>query len=171
MRVLVVVASRHGATREIGEALARGLREHGVEARPVDAADDEAPDGHDAVVLGSAVYMGHWLEPARDYAARHVDALRARRVWLFSSGPLGDPPLPAAEHAVNLGDLPDRVGAVGHRLFPGRVDRGLLGFGERAVMTAVRAKEGDFRDWAAVGEWAGEIAGALTRAPGSTDRT
>jgi menaquinone-dependent protoporphyrinogen oxidase len=165
MRALVVVASRHGATREIGDVLARGLREHGVEARGVDAAGGEAPDGHDAVILGSAVYMGRWLEPARDYAARHADALRARRVWLFSSGPLGDPPLPAADHAVDLGDLPERVAAEGHMLFGGRVDRGLLGFRERAVMTAVRAQEGDFRDWDAVGAWAAEIAAALTGPP------
>ena len=36
-----------------------------------------------------------------------------------------------------------------------------LGFGERAVMHAVRAAEGDFRDWDAIRGWAAGIAAAL----------
>jgi menaquinone-dependent protoporphyrinogen oxidase len=35
-------------------------------------------------------------------------------------------------------------------------------FGERAAMVAVRAPEGDFRDWTLVGDWASEIAEALS---------
>jgi len=52
----------------------------------------QAVDGFDAVVLGSAVYAGHWLKPARELVDRSRDALAARPVWLFSSGPIGDPP-------------------------------------------------------------------------------
>jgi menaquinone-dependent protoporphyrinogen oxidase len=32
-----------------------------------------------------------------------------------------------------------------------------LGFGEKAIMVAVRAQEGDFRDWDAIAAWADEI--------------
>ena len=48
-------------------------------------------DGYDAVIIGSAVYMGHWLDPAKDLVSRFGDALAGRLVWLFSSGPVGDP--------------------------------------------------------------------------------
>ena len=34
---------------------------------------------------------GHWLDDARDMATRPRDALRARPVWLLSSGPVGEP--------------------------------------------------------------------------------
>lgn len=161
MRVLVVVASRHGATAGYGEAIADVLRARGIEAgvfRPQAAPD---PAGFDAVVVGSAVYTGHWMADARDWLARNADTLRARPVWLFSSGPVGDPPLPAAEGAVTLGDLPERVGAREHRLFPGRLERHRLGFVERALMSAVHAAEGDFRDWHALDAWTAEIAEAL----------
>lgn len=69
-RVLVAYATRHGATKEIAEALAGALRRDG---HPVDlrAADHvETLDPYDAAVLGSAVYYGHWLDPARDLATR-----------------------------------------------------------------------------------------------------
>jgi hypothetical protein len=42
-------------------------------------------------------------------------------------------------------------------------DKALLGFGERAVVTAMRAPTGDFRDWDAVAAWADAIAVELLR--------
>jgi menaquinone-dependent protoporphyrinogen oxidase len=77
-RVLVTVASRHGATREIAQALGARLdsggagRSAGLMAvvLPVEQRPDPAP--YDAVVLGSAAYAGRWLEPARDYASIHA---------------------------------------------------------------------------------------------------
>ena len=49
----------------------------------------------------------------------------------------------------------------GHRLFAGALDRHRLGWGERALVAALHAPEGDFRDWDAIEDWAGEIAAAL----------
>src|SRR4051794_11513288 len=59
----VVVASRHGATAEIGAALARELAAGaaGVSAVAVPASHRPDPTPFDAVVLGSAVYAGRWL--------------------------------------------------------------------------------------------------------------
>jgi menaquinone-dependent protoporphyrinogen oxidase len=41
------------------------------------------------------------------------------------------------------------------------VDRKRLGFGEKAIMAAVRAPEGDFRPWPEIEAWARGIAAAL----------
>jgi menaquinone-dependent protoporphyrinogen oxidase len=109
------------------------------------------------VVLASAVYAGRWLEPARHYAADHAAALRARPVWLLSSGPIGKPPFPPDEPH-DAEPLRSLVGARAHRVFPGRLDKHLLGIGERAMVTAMRAPVGDFRDWVALRDWAEEIA-------------
>ena len=165
-RVLVTVASKHGATREIAQAIAARLEARGsgglmAVVLPVEHHPDPRP--YDAVVLGSAVYAGRWLEPARAYAADHADALRERPVWLFSSGPIGEPPFPPDEPH-DAGPLAQVTGARGHRVFPGRLDKQLLGFGERAVVTAMRAPVGDFRDWEAVRAWADVIAEELTAA-------
>lgn len=165
-RVLVAYASRHGATREIAHAIGARLEEgaagraSGVMAvvLPVEQHPDPAP--YDAVVLGSAVYAGRWLEPARDYVTRYAATLRDRQVWLFSSGPIGAPPYPADEPH-DVGPLRTITGAREHVIFPGRLDKQLLGFGERAIVTAMRAPVGDFRDWDAVRAWSDAIAGQL----------
>jgi menaquinone-dependent protoporphyrinogen oxidase len=127
LKALVTVASRHGATSDIGEAIASRLRQHGHEAStaPPDEVAEVGP--YDAVILGSAVYMGRWLPAAVDFADRHLVALRDRSVWLFSSGPLGDPPVPAGD-APDVPSLVERVGAREHRTFAGELQEGALGF-------------------------------------------
>jgi menaquinone-dependent protoporphyrinogen oxidase len=166
--VLVMAASRHGATSEIAGALAAALTGSDVgrlaRLQAVVASCDQRPDPtrYDAVVLGSAVYLGRWLQPARTYAAEHVAELRRRPVWLFSSGPIGDPPFPSDEphDAASLRQL---TGALGHRVFPGRLEKSRLSFGERAMVTAMRAPVGDFRDWDAIRSWGSEIAAEVVR--------
>jgi menaquinone-dependent protoporphyrinogen oxidase len=161
MTVLVAAASRHGSTDEIAAAIGRVLKERGVETEVAKIDDVESLEGYDAVVLGSAVYVGQWLEPARRFVDGHADELAERRTWLFSSGPVGDPPRPEAEEAVKLDEIIARTHATEHHLFAGKVDRTVLGFGERAVVTAVRAKQGDYRDWREIRSWAERIADAL----------
>lgn len=158
--VLVCAASKHGATHEIATALAAGLQAEGLEVTRAEPAEVTRLDGIDAVVLGSGVYAGHWLEDAKDLVDRLGSELTARPVWLFSSGPIGDPPKPEDEPA-DVAGLRERTGALDHRVFPGRLDRSGLSRGERAVAKLVRAPEGDFRDWDAVAVWSREIAARL----------
>ena len=162
--VLVTAASRHGATHEIAEAIARGLLQRGVEAQARPAEEVSSLDGFDAYVVGSAVYIGRWLDAARDLVEANAGALAARPVWLFSSGPLGPPDAFKPEgDPVDAAALVESTGAVEHRVFAGRLERGLLSFGEKAVVVAVRAPEGDFRDWDAIDGFAAAIAGQLKR--------
>ena len=84
-------------------------------------------------------------------------------MWLFSVGPIGDPPKPDEEPA-EVGDIVRATHARGHRLFAGRLDRHRLGFGEKAVVMALRVADGDFRDWDAVDAWGTQIAAELSRA-------
>jgi menaquinone-dependent protoporphyrinogen oxidase len=153
VRLLVSAASKHGATADIAEAIATTLRAGGHEvvlALPQDVADVEQ---YGACVLGSAVYAGRWLAPARDLAQRCSSELRARPVWLFSSGPVGAPLKP--EHdPVDVSRELALTGARHHELFAGRLDRALLGFAERAVVRALRVPAGDYRDLDEVGAWA-----------------
>ncbi|MGI8949503.1 MAG: flavodoxin domain-containing protein [Ornithinimicrobium sp.] len=161
MHVLVTAGSKHGATAEIAAAIGAALGDRGIQATVADPSDVTDLEGYDAVVLGSAVYAGHWLEPARDLVDRLHDALATRLVWLFSSGPVGDPAKPD-EGPVEVAGIAQITRARSHRVFAGKLDRSKLGFGEKAIVMALRAPEGDFRDWQAISTWAAEIAEALT---------
>ena len=165
MRVLVTAASRHGATHEIASAIAAGLSRRGIDADARPAEELGSLDGYDAFVVGSAVYIGRWLEPAQRLVEEHAEQLAASPVWLFSSGPLGPPDnLKPEGDPVDVAGVAETTRAAAHRVFAGRLDRELLGFGEKAVAIAVRAPEGDFRDWEAIDRYAGEIAAAIAPA-------
>jgi menaquinone-dependent protoporphyrinogen oxidase len=156
--IVVAYASKHGATEGIAHHIARSLKEAGTEAeaRSVTEIDDlEAPD---AVVIGSAVYAGSWRKEAIAFIDAHADELTRLPVWLFSSGPLGEQVVDDEEQPKQLGEIRARISPRGHRMFFGALDTGTLSFGERMVVKAVKAPEGDFRDWDAIREWAEEIA-------------
>ena len=164
--MLIVVESRHGATREISGVLARRLEGHGVSVAVVepDGCDDITAD---AIVIGSGVYYGKWLKSAQRFVDAHASELSTRPVWLFSSGPLGDHS-PAELDGAEAGIEPDVVAhlihltnAQAHHVFAGRLDRADLKPLEKLVAASVRAPEGDFRDWPDVKAWADEIAAAV----------
>ena len=160
MKVLVTAASRHGATLEIAHAVGSVLTELGIEVdvrAPEQVAGIEA---YDAVVIGSGVYAGHWLVPARELVDREATALAMKPVWLFSSGPIGDPAKPV-EVPQEAEALARRIGANDHRVFEGKLDPRDLGFAEKAIIRVVRAPAGDYRPWDAIVDWARGIAATL----------
>jgi menaquinone-dependent protoporphyrinogen oxidase len=160
MTVLVTAASRHGATQAIAHEIARQLRAAGRKAQVLEPEAVDTLDGIDAVVLGSAVYRGRWLPEARNLAARLEPVLGRREVWLFSSGPVGEPPRPtgALADAATAGRL---TGARGHRVFAGRLDVSCLSRGERVGARRLHAGDGDYRDWHEIRCWATQIADQL----------
>ena len=160
MKVLVSAATRHGATAEIAHKIGEVLSSAGIETdvRPPDEVTSVAE--YDGVVLGSGVYAGRWLGSAKDLVAREAATLASRPVWLFSSGPLGDPAKPA-EDPVDVADLRRTTSAINHRLFAGKLERRRLGFAERAIVAVVHAPDGDYRPWDEVIDWAADIARSL----------
>jgi menaquinone-dependent protoporphyrinogen oxidase len=159
MKVLVTAATRHSATTEIAAAIARVLRLRGLETVELPPGEVDDVSGYDAVVLGSAVYLGRWLDPATSLVRRCLPEPSDTPVWLFSSGPIGVPP--KASETPDLSEIIAATGALEHRVFAGKLDRAELGLLERTMVRAVHAPEGDYRDWAEVSHWAAEIADAL----------
>ena len=165
MRILVTAASKYGSTAEIARRIGDVLvaRSHDVTVEVPERADVA---GHDAVVLGSAVYAGHWLPAAKDLAERSSDELASRPTWLFSSGPVGNPPTPE-EDPVDIAPILEATQAMEHRIFAGKIDKHRLSFPEKAIVVALRVPAGDFRGWDEIEAWAAEIADFL--GPGGAD--
>jgi menaquinone-dependent protoporphyrinogen oxidase len=166
MVVLVVFATRYGSTREVAEAVGEEIGRV-LEVSVRDAADLVSFDGADAVVLGSAIYGGHWLEPARKLVDDHARELAARPTWLFSVGPIGDPPEPEEAGPDGISETLDATGARGHQVFAGKLDYWQLRRIERLMVKALHAPEGDFRGWVSIRAWAKSIASELASASDS----
>lgn len=160
MKVLVATASKHGSTTEIGEAIGKVLQERGLDVTVTPAEQVNNVDEYGAVVLGSGIYAGQWLKPARTLVERNPGALAERPVWLFSSGPIGDPPKPE-EDTVEVAEIIKVTQPRDHQVLAGKLIKSELGFAERAIVSAVRSPEGDFRDWDEIAAWASSIADDL----------
>ena len=171
MTVLVTAASKHGATHEIAEEIARVLDEHGVSTKLLDI--DEVTDlsSYEAYVVGSGIYLGNWLKNARRFLDTYAAELAQRPTWLFASGSIvGEPPVADDPDALRPGlveRLVETTHAREHKLFAGKLDTSKLGLLERAAVRSAHANDGDYRDWDEIERWAEEIAGQLRRPPDS----
>jgi menaquinone-dependent protoporphyrinogen oxidase len=163
MTVHVITASKHESSRAIGEAIAQRLRDRGENTVAEEAEAAPAIGANDPVVLGSPIYMGKWRKDARQILDRLGEEPAGRAVWLYTVGPLGDPPKPEDAKPEEEVESFAADRARGHRLFTGKLDRSQLNRRERLAIRAVKAPEGDFRDWAAIDAWADEIADALAK--------
>lgn len=179
-KVLVVVASRHGATRGIADRIASVLEADGLHAAVVSAKAAKDVSLADAVIVGSGVYMGSWLKDGVEFLEGHYPTLRMRPTWLFSSGPLkgstaektgspiedalGPETGPGSGGRKRVEALQDKIRARGHRVFYGAFDpsEGPKSIAEGFVRMVPAFKKvlpaGDYRDWDAIEAWAHEIA-------------
>ena len=167
--ILVAYASRHHGTEEMAAEIAAALRDAGFRVDLRAAAEVPTTEPYGAVIVGSAVYMAEWERPALELIRRERDVLAGRRVWLFSSGPVGDGrstrhPETVPQPAV-VDRLADEIGVRGRAMFGGRVDAQQDSFA-MAIM-AQAGLEGDWRDLPRVRSWALEIASALRAADAS----
>ena len=158
MRIWIAWGSKRGGTEGIARMLAAQLRTRGHEVITRSAAESQVRDV-DAVIIGGALYASRWHRSACRFVARNEDVLRTVPTWFFSSGPLDD--------SAARGDIPptrqveilmDRVGALGHKTFGGRLAPDARGFPASAM---AKKHAGDWRDPAMIEGWADELARAL----------
>lgn len=164
-KILVTYASKYQSTAEIADRIAKVLSKSGlkVELRSVFVVDNVAE--YDAVVMGSAIYMGQWMKESMNFLATYVEFLKLRPVWVFSSGPTGDG---NPSEILDGFLLPEKVKPYMKRIMPrdiklfhGNLDLKRLNFGERLLIKSIRAKIGDYRNWDDIEVWATQIAQAL----------
>ncbi|VXC12000.1 flavodoxin domain-containing protein [Aeromicrobium sp. 9AM] len=170
--LVVAAASRHGGTCEIADRLAWTLGNDlplGWRVIRPELSDLRALDDADAVVLGSAIYYGHWMRAAAHALAYLKDA-PLFDLWLFSTGPVSEVETENAQ-IISADSMVQAGQAIEHKVFGGRLDTSRLSWVERAVVKAVHAIPGDHRDWDEVDAWAHHIAKQLSVVPAPSDGT
>lgn len=154
MKILVATASNYGSTREIGDRIASVLREagHSVDSVSVDAVESF---DYDAVIIGTAIYIGRPLTIARQFSARLEREFGTKPVWVFGSGmknvtrhPLNPPFINAASRPYLGSSYP---------IFKGKVDPTQLSMAERTMAMLTAASVQDERDFNLIEQWARKI--------------
>ena len=83
----VLSSTEQGSTRDIAEFIAADLAQRGADAHLHDIEHAPAPEGFDAVILGSAVHDMDFPPPAVAYPDRYRTTLATTDVRLFGVGP------------------------------------------------------------------------------------
>lgn len=164
-KVLVAYGSKYGATAEIAEKIGEVLNQAGLDTDVASAEKAGDPSLYQAVIVGSAVYIGKWRKEASKFLKKNSEILSTRPVWIFSSGPTneGDPVelVDGWTHPKSIQEAIDQIKPRDIKVFSGEYDPGKLNSVQNAMMKKVGAAPGDFRDWDAIAAWASGIAGSI----------
>jgi len=162
MRVLVTWGSKRGGTEGIARIVGQSLRDEGHAVDVLPPREAARASGYEAVVVGGGLYANRWHPAARRFVRRREQELRRVPTWFFSSGPLDE----SAERLEipptrQVATLMERVGAVGHVTFGGRLAPDAKGFPASGM---ARTRAGDWRSPEHIRAWAAGVARALPSA-------
>jgi menaquinone-dependent protoporphyrinogen oxidase len=165
MTVLVVYASRHGATAEIAARIAVRLGSSGIPVEYLHVDAVETLEGYDAVVFGAPVYDQSWPPEANRFVTATREALAARPLWLFSVGSFGDTkrligPMTHKEPK-GIAEIRAATRAREYRVFQGVIEKHQWPFRSRVFFHAFGGRFGDHRDWQTIDAWADRIVTVL----------
>jgi len=179
-RILVAYASRFGSTAGVAEAVADVLRAGGATVDVRAVADCDGPAGYDAAVIGGPIHYDRWTRAAARFVTTHREALgRMPVAFFFTCLTLSDPGDKARRQADGYGRAiaarfpgiaPLAVGG-----FAGAVDFAAFPFYmrplARLMLSVLRVQEGDYRDWAAIRDWAATVRPAFPAELGTRARS
>ena len=80
MNILVTYASKYGATQEIAERIGEVLRQAGLQVDILPVASIRNLAAYEAVILGSAIYVGKWHKEAETFLRTNEKVLAERNV-------------------------------------------------------------------------------------------
>jgi menaquinone-dependent protoporphyrinogen oxidase len=167
-KVLIVYASRAGSTGEVAKAVGQTLSEAGASVDVRSVADENDLNNYEAVIVGSAIRMGRWLPEAVDFVKKHHDKLSRvpAAYFVVCSTMKDDTPENRKKTLAYLDPVrkaaPD-IKPVDTGLFAGVIDFSKLSFIDKSMLKVRGASEGDFRNWAAIKQWATDVAPMLLR--------
>lgn len=166
-RLLVAYVSRAGTTGEVAEEIGRVLCERGAEVDVRQAKDVTDVSPYQAVILGSAVYMGKLMSDAANFVQKHRLALSQKPAAYFvvclTMKEDTEENRRTAEAFLNpLYEKAPEVKPAEVGLFAGRIVYSKLSFFYRMIITnVVKEPERDYRNLEAIRAWAANAGQAL----------
>jgi menaquinone-dependent protoporphyrinogen IX oxidase len=178
---LIVYGTRHGATKETAEEIAKVLREENFDVKVVNMQQEKVKDisEYGLVAVGSGVACGRWVSEAEDFLKKFRKDFENKKLALFVSSvePIsareGNTEEVAKMHKIDLEDRVSkyRLKPLARGFFGGIIDFNKMGFltrkGMEAAFKAPLQKHGfketargayDLRDWDEIRKWAKELA-------------
>jgi len=168
MKVLVAYETAHGSTTATADAVAEVLGERGAEVDVLRCRTCRELEGYDAYIVGSPIWGGNWLGPARKFVRRHQRTLAQQPTAYFhASGSGGEEESRGDAIALmepRLRKYAPAVEPVAIGAFGGVIDFDLYNLPIRLIMKAIVGRGGhrtygrhDMRDWEQIRAWAAEV--------------
>ena len=147
-RILVIYATKYGATEGIATTIADGLQkqDYDVDVRNVKDVFDIA--GYSAVIIGSPIYYGKILPEMVSFVGLHKNMLHEIPVIGFLSGhtllDISPEKKQAASAAFDQVKEYIELREIGY--FAGKISEEQLSFKDKALMKITGVKPGDYRN-------------------------
>jgi menaquinone-dependent protoporphyrinogen oxidase len=158
-RILVTYSSKAGSTAGVATKIGEVLSKHNlaVDVLPVSKVSDLTP--YSAVIAGSAIRMGRVLPEAITFIEKNQQVLQQKpfSVFIVCLTIKDDTEANRATVSAYLDPVRALVKPASEGLFAGVMDGSKVGLLERLMMKAMKAPEGDFRNWEQISSWAENI--------------
>jgi menaquinone-dependent protoporphyrinogen oxidase len=155
-KILITYASKCGSTGEVANAIGKTLAQTGVRVDVLPVRKVTNLSGYQAVIVGSAIRMGKWLQEAADFVSENRATLQGVPTAYFTvcATLIEDTPDRRARAAGFIDPVRAVLTPAVEGYFAGKVDPNSLSFVENISLKAKGVPQGDFRDWDKISSWA-----------------
>jgi menaquinone-dependent protoporphyrinogen oxidase len=164
-RILVAYATAAGSTGEVAEIIGQELSKEN-ETDIVPAKDVTDLSRYRAVVIGSGIRAGKVYKDALAFLESHQDALSQMPVAYFvvcltMQDDTEENRCEVENYVDQMRQKAPQVHPVSVGLFAGKLDYKTLALPMRLILRAMKAEEGDYRDWDKIEAWVDDLRSAL----------
>ena len=154
-RILVTYASKAGSTAEIAAKIGEHLSSRGFQVDVINVKSKPDPKEYQAVILGSCIRMGGWLQEMLDYIKANQVALNTTQAALFTVHMLntGDDETSKAARSAYMDKVRVLMPGSEEVYFLGAMDFSKISLMDRFISKMVKAEESDQRDWDKIKSW------------------
>ena len=165
-KILVAYESQFGSTAEIAKFIGQTLSTKGKEVDILKIKDVDNLSQYNQIIIGSAIQYDKWMSEAREFVTTNETEFETKSVSYFLVCLALSKQTEKAKQQVNgyamkIRGLTPKVNIKSFGQFAGVLNYNKMTFGQRILAKGIFAvlgiKEGDYRDWNAIKEWANSV--------------